>query len=113
MQEPLAQPPEACTLDVPRGPVVVPERVQALASAAAAIERAPASVDMAMSFFMVGSPLDEGCRCGSHGRRVRVPCQPDIAAKKRSISFCRPNVTVRNNAAPGLARRATLSTMRP
>ena len=38
---------------VPRGPVEVPERVQALASATAAIERAPASVDMAMSFFMV------------------------------------------------------------
>jgi hypothetical protein len=53
LQEPLAQLPEACTLDVPRGPVAVPERVQALASATAAIESAPASVDMAMSFFMV------------------------------------------------------------
>jgi hypothetical protein len=52
-QEPFAHDPVACTLDVPRGPVEVPERVQALASATAAIERAPASVDMAMSFFMV------------------------------------------------------------
>ena len=67
-QEPFAHDPVACTLDVPRGPVPVvggasayvprgpvevPERVQALASATAAIERAPASVDMAMSFFMV------------------------------------------------------------
>jgi hypothetical protein len=68
-QEPLAQLPEACTLDVPRGPVVVPERVQALASATAAIERALASVDMAMSFFMVAvSSMDEGCRCGSHAQ---------------------------------------------
>jgi hypothetical protein len=39
--------------------VWVAERVQALASAAAAIERAPASVDMAMSFFMVAVSLME------------------------------------------------------
>jgi hypothetical protein len=56
-QEPFAQEPVACTLDVPRGPVEVAERVQALASAMAAIERAPASVDMAMSFFMVAGLL--------------------------------------------------------
>jgi hypothetical protein len=40
--------------------VWVAERVQALASAAAAIERAPASVDMAMSFFMVAISLMDG-----------------------------------------------------
>jgi hypothetical protein len=112
-QVPFAQEPEACTLDVPRGPVEVPERVQALASAMAAIERAPASVDMAMSFFMVAvSLMDEGCRCGSHARRLAAPCQPDIAAEKRLISFCRWNVTVCNNGASGLARRATLFRMR-
>ena len=52
-QLPLAQLPEAWKLEVPRGPVDVPERVHALASAAAATERAPASADMRMSFFMV------------------------------------------------------------
>jgi hypothetical protein len=80
----------------------------------AAIERAPASVDMAMSFFMVAvSLMGEGCRCGSHARRLRAPCQPAIAAEKQLISFCRWNVTVCNNGASGLARRATLSRIRP
>jgi hypothetical protein len=50
----LAQLPEAWKLDVPpRGPVDVPERVQALASATAATVRAPARADMTNSFFMV------------------------------------------------------------
>jgi hypothetical protein len=67
-QEPLAHDPVTFRLDVPpRGPVELAERVQALASAAAAIERAAASVDMAISFFMVAvSLMGEGCRCGSH-----------------------------------------------
>jgi len=113
-QVPFAHDPVACMLEVPRGPVEVAERVQALASAAAAIERAPTSVDMAMSFFMVTvSSVDEGCRCGSHAGRLGAPRQPDMAAAKRLVSFCRPNVTVCNNGASGLARRATLSRIRP
>lgn len=56
-QEPFAHDLVACRLDVPRGPVEVAERVQALASAAAAIERAAASVDMTISFFMVAVSL--------------------------------------------------------
>ena len=90
------------------------ERVQALASATAAIESAPASVDMAMSFFMVAvSLMNEGCRCGSRARRLRASCQPDIAAAKHPISFCRRSVTVCNKAARALACGAALTTMRP
>jgi hypothetical protein len=56
-QLPFEQLPEAWRLDVPRGPLDEAERVQALASAAAMIERAPASVDIRMSFFMVAVSL--------------------------------------------------------
>jgi hypothetical protein len=52
-QEPLAQLPEPWTVEVPRGPVTVAERVQALASAIAATESAPIMAVVRMSFFMV------------------------------------------------------------
>jgi hypothetical protein len=52
-QEPLAQLPEPCTVEVPRGPVTLPERVQALASAIAATDNAPIMAVVRMSFFMV------------------------------------------------------------
>jgi len=51
-QVPLAQLPDTPTLEVPRGPVDVAERVQALASATAATERAPMTADIRTSFFI-------------------------------------------------------------
>jgi hypothetical protein len=54
-QVPFAQLPDAWRLDVPRGPVDVAERVQALASATAATDSEPITADMRKSFFMVVS----------------------------------------------------------
>jgi hypothetical protein len=85
VQLPLAQLPDACTLDVPRGPVDVPERVQALASAAAAIDRAPIMAAVRKSFFMVVFSLmsradNRGCRCGSR----EGDCRSDVSAALRT-----------------------------
>jgi hypothetical protein len=52
-QLPLAQPPVAVTLELPRGPEPVADRVQALASAAAATERAPMTRGVRKNLFMV------------------------------------------------------------
>jgi len=55
VQVPLAQLPLTLTLEVPRGPVVEPERVQALASAIAATDIAPMKAEVRKSFFMIVS----------------------------------------------------------
>jgi hypothetical protein len=68
-QLPPEQLPEALKLEVPRGPVDVAERVQALASATAATENAPTIAEMRKNCFMVVISLfGEGCRCGSHAK---------------------------------------------
>jgi hypothetical protein len=68
-QLPPEQLPEALKLEVPRGPVEVAERVQALASATAATENAPTIVEMRKNCFMVLISLfGEGCHCGSHAK---------------------------------------------
>jgi hypothetical protein len=56
VQEPFAQLPVTLTLEVPRGPVAEPERVQALASATAATDSAPMKAVVRKSFFMGLSP---------------------------------------------------------
>jgi hypothetical protein len=72
-QLPLAQLPDADRVEVPRGPVEVAERVQALASTAAATESEPMMADMRKSFFMrVVSLTGEGCRCGSHAKETEA-----------------------------------------
>jgi hypothetical protein len=52
-QLPFAQLPVTLTLDVPRGPVELAERVHALASATAKTERTPMTAEVRKSFFMV------------------------------------------------------------
>ena len=71
VQLPPEQLPVALKLEVPRGPVDVAERVQALASATAATDNAPMTAEVRKNFFMVVvSVFDEGCRCGSHAKET-------------------------------------------
>jgi hypothetical protein len=86
-QLPLAQLPVACTVDVPRGPVDVAERVQALASAAAAIENAPIMAVVSKRFFMVAVSFKagQGCRC----RSLQGECGRDVSPASRVRNdFC-------------------------
>jgi hypothetical protein len=53
VQLPLAQPPVAVTWEVPRGPLAVADRVQALASAAAASDRPPMTREARKNLVMV------------------------------------------------------------
>jgi hypothetical protein len=53
VQLPLAQLPLTVTLEVPRGPLAVADRVQALASAAAATERVPMTSEVRKNLVMV------------------------------------------------------------
>jgi hypothetical protein len=104
LQVPLAQLPVACTLDVPRGPLADPARVQALASAAVPMIKAAARAERAMNLFISISfawlataqlpPITptKMTRLGQSG----------IDGKYRCMSFGQRRVTGCNNAASAL-----------
>jgi hypothetical protein len=104
LQVPPAQLPDPCTLDVPRGPVTDPVRVQALASAAAPMIKTVARAERAMSLFISISfawlatallpPITQA--------KMTRPGQPSIDSAYRCLSLGQRRVTGCNNAASPL-----------
>jgi hypothetical protein len=104
LQLPPAQLPDPCTLDVPRGPVTDPVRVQALASAAVPMIKAVARAERAMNLFISNS---FACLATAQlppitPTKMTRPGQPSIDGKYRCLSFGQRRVTGCNNAASPL-----------
>jgi len=103
LQVPLAQLPVACTLDVPRGPVTDPVRVQALASAAAPMIKAVARAERAMNLVIsISFGLATALLPPITRTKMTRPGQPRIDGTYRCLSFGQRRVTGCNNAASPL-----------
>lgn len=104
-QLPLAQLPEAWTLEVPRGPLAEPERVQALASATAATDREPMMAEAMKNFFMVEVSSMKAAVAVAMSGRLGLGCQRSLAGRKPLLLFCQSGVTMCNNCCADLVQR--------